>query len=260
MKTALITGGAQGVGAAAAKRLIADGFTGIVLLDRNAQGLARTQNTLQSATARVEICHADLRDEATPKYAVERTISAFGRIDVLVNAAGSTERCGMTDTTTQSFARVFDVNVRAPFFLMQAAGTEMIKARAGVIVNISSMLAYGGPPNLTTYSASKAALNTITRSAANTWKRDGIRVFGINLGWTVTEGEHETQTGFHKLPQSWAQDIGTRMPFGRLATAGDPAGVISFLVSSDAAMMTGAIIDLEQMPVGVFDEHPALAR
>jgi NAD(P)-dependent dehydrogenase (short-subunit alcohol dehydrogenase family) len=258
MKTALITGGAQGIGAAAARRLVSDGFGGILLLDRNADGLRKTRESLKLSAARVELLQADLRNEATAATALQTAISHFGKIDVLVNAAGNTERCGMSDTTAESFTRIFDVNVKAPFFLMQAAAAEMLKSRSGVIVNISSMLAYGGPPNLATYSASKAALNIVTKSAANTWKRSGIRVYAINLGWTATEGEHETQTRFHKLPENWAQEIGARMPFGRLATADDAAGVISFLVSGDAAMMTGTIIDLEQMPAGVFDQHPAL--
>lgn len=164
----------------------------------------------------------------------------------------------MADTTPAAFDRVFDVNVKAPFFLMQAASRPMLKAGVGIVVNISSMLAYGGPPNLATYCSSKGALNILTKSAANTWKREGIRVYAVNLGWTVTDGENQTQIGYHKLPPNWTELIGSRMPFGRLATAEDAAGVISFLVSPAASMMTGSIIDLEQMPAGVFDEHPAL--
>jgi NAD(P)-dependent dehydrogenase (short-subunit alcohol dehydrogenase family) len=128
-----------------------------------------------------------------------------------------------------------------------------------VIINVASMLAHGGPPNLATYSASKSALMTLSRSAANTFKRDGIRVFCINLGWTLTDGEHELQTTFHKLPQNWAEDIGARMPFGRLITADDVAGLCAFLVSPPAQMMTGAVIDYEQMPLGTFDSQ-RLAR
>jgi NAD(P)-dependent dehydrogenase (short-subunit alcohol dehydrogenase family) len=167
-------------------------------------------------------------------------------------------RCGIDDTTSQSFDLLFDVNVKAPLFLMQHAAREMKKAGQGVIINITSMLAHGGLPNLATYSASKAALVVLTKSAANTYKREGIRVFAINLGWVATEGEHKTQTEFHGLPQDWAETIGKRMPFGRLITAEDVAGVTSFLVSEPARMMTGAVIDYEQMPVGVFDSHPAL--
>ena len=74
---------------------------------------------------------------------------------------------------------------------MQEAAKHMVPAKSGVIINVASMLAHGGPPNLATYSASKSALMTLSRSAANTFKRDGIRVFCINLGWAMTDGEHE---------------------------------------------------------------------
>lgn len=251
---ALVTGAAQGIGFATAKRFLELGFGGVLLLDRNGPKLREAAARLQ----RVEILEGDVLDLTLPKRAVQRAVEAFGGIDVLVNAAGSTERCGIDDTSPEAFERVFGINVRAPMFMMQEALAPMRKRGAGVIINVSSMLSHGGPPNLATYCASKSALNTLTKSAANTVKRQGIRVFAINLGWVLTEGEHATQTGIHGLPQNWAEDIGRRMPSGRLITADDVAGLMAFLVSPPAQMMTGAIIDYEQMPVGVFDAHPAL--
>jgi NAD(P)-dependent dehydrogenase (short-subunit alcohol dehydrogenase family) len=258
-RIALVTGGAQGIGGASAERFLKDGFRGVVLVDRNAEMLAVKSREL-SRFGLVETLVADLMDDATPERVVAAALKAFSTIDVLVNAAGNTERCGIDDTTSASFERLFGVNVKAPLFLMQQAVKPMLKQKSGVIINISSMLAHGGPPNLATYSASKAALNTLTKSAANTYKRDGIRIFAINLGWILTEGEHKTQTEFHKLPENWHEDIGNRMPAGRMITSEDVAGVCAFLVSPSAQMMTGAIIDYEQMPVGVFDDHPALVR
>jgi NAD(P)-dependent dehydrogenase (short-subunit alcohol dehydrogenase family) len=255
MRTALITGGAQGVGAAVARQYLMDGFSGVLLVDRNQQKLEATQKQLGKG---VEVFAGDLRDFATITGSVAKAIKSFERLDVLVNAAGNTERCGIADTTPEAFDRLFEVNVKAPLLMMQEAAKHMVAAKSGVIINIASMLAYGGPPNLATYSASKSALMTLSRNAANTFKRDGVRVFCVNLGWTVTDGEHELQTGFHKLPQDWAKQIGARMPFGRLITSEDVAGLCAFLVSSPAQMMTGAVIDYEQMPVGTFDSHPAL--
>ena len=143
--------------------------------------------------------------------------------------------------------------------MMQEAVKPMRFAGSGVIINVASMLAHGGPPNLVTYAASKAALVTMTKSAANAVKREGIRIFAINLGWVHTEGEQALQTGFHGMPEGWAKEIGQRMPSGRLITPEDVAGLMAFLVSPPAQMMTGAIIDYEQMPAGTFDSHPALA-
>ena len=103
------------------------------------------------------------------------------------------------------------------------------------------------------------ALNTLTRSVANSVKREGIRVFAISLGWVHSEGEQALQTGFHGLAENWAEEIGRRMPAGRLIVPDDVAGLFAYLVSPSARMMTGAVIDYEQMPAGVFDAHPALA-
>ena len=256
MRTALITGGAQGIGAAVARKFLSEGFSGVLLVDRNAEKLVSVQKQIGKGA---EIHAGDLRDGGTPAAAVAKAIKSFGRLDVLVNAAGNTERCGIADTTPEAFDRLFEVNVKAPLFMMQEAAKHMVAAKSGVIINVASMLAHGGPPNLATYSASKSALMTLSRNAANTFKRDGVRVFCINLGWALTDGEHELQTTFHKLPQNWAEDIGARMPFGRLITSDDVAGLCAFLVSPPAQMMTGAVIDYEQMPLGTFDSHPALS-
>ena len=257
-KIALVTGGAQGLGFAAAKKFLETGFSGVMLLDRNAAKLAEAKAKL-GPLGRVETITGDLLDPDLPARAMAATIAAFGRVDVLVNGAGNTERCGLDDTTPQSFERLFGVNARAPLFMMQEAVKVMRLNRSGTIINLSSMLAHGGPPNLTTYSASKAALNTMTRSVANTVKREGIRVFAINLGWVHSDGEQALQTGFHGLPENWAEDIGRRMPAGRMIVPEDVAGLIAYLVSPSAQMMTGAIIDYEQVPTGVFESHPALA-
>jgi NAD(P)-dependent dehydrogenase (short-subunit alcohol dehydrogenase family) len=259
-RVALITGGAQGLGAAIAKRFLQDGFAGVVLVDRNAERLERQRHEL-SAHGAVHTLTADLRDDATPAAAVAVAQKAFGRLDVLVNAAGNTERCSIEDTSVEAYHRLFDVNVKAPLFMMQKAAAYMeTTGQGGVIINISSMLAYGGPPDIGIYSASKAALVALSKNAANTLKRKGIRVTAINLGWALTEGEHNLQTGFHKQPENWAEAAGKKVPFGRLISPEDIAGTCAYLVSPAAAMMTGAVIDYEQMPIGTFDFHPMVAR
>jgi NAD(P)-dependent dehydrogenase (short-subunit alcohol dehydrogenase family) len=258
-RIAVVTGGAQGLGAAIAKRFLEDGFTGVVLVDRN-QSLLEERSAQLGALGEVAVFAHDLRDADTPRRTIELAMETFGRVDVLVNAAGNTERWGVADATPEAYDRMFDVNVKAPLFLMQAATEVMVKQKQGVIINVASMLAHGGPPNLAVYSASKAALVTLTKSTANTFKRDGVRAFAINLGWAATDAEHKLQTGFHNMPQNWAEIMGKRMPFGRLISPEDVAGLCAFLVSPPAMMMTGAVIDYEQMPIGVFDELPPLAR
>ncbi|WP_373503414.1 oxidoreductase [Aestuariivirga sp.] len=257
-RIALITGGAQGIGFATAKRFLELGFGGVMLLDRNGAKLRESAEKLKSL-GRVEVLEGDLMDVTLSARAIGATVSAFGQLDVLVNAAGNTERCGLDDTTPEAYERLFGVNVRAALFMMQEAVKVMRLARSGTIINVSSMLAHGGPPNLATYSASKAALNTLTRSVANTVKREGIRAFAINLGWVHTDGEQALQTSFHGMPVNWADEIGRRMPSGRLIVPDDVAGLMAYLISPSGRMMTGAIIDYEQVPTGVFEAHPALA-
>jgi NAD(P)-dependent dehydrogenase (short-subunit alcohol dehydrogenase family) len=249
-RTAIITGGAQGVGEATARRLAADGIKKMLLADMDGTTLEKAVSSLKAAGVDAHGFTADLSKVANCEKAVETAMTHFGRIDILCNCAGSTARGGILDTSEDAFDRLFAVNVKAPFYMIQNAAKHMIKQKSGVIVNITSMLAYGGPPFLLTYSATKAAMNTVTKSAANTLKRDGIRVFAINLGWTVTPTEHKTQTQTHNMPEDWAKDVGDKQPYGRLLYPEDPAGVISFLVSKDASMMTGAIIDLEQHVMG----------
>lgn len=256
-RVALITGGAQGIGAGAARRFLIDGFAGVVLVDRNATRMEQEAAALHRL-GKVETLVADLRDEAIPAKAVAHAISKFGRIDVLLNAAGDTSRGGIDDTSPQLFDQLFDVNVKAPMFMMQKAAAEMVKAKSGVIINVTSMIAYGGPPNLATYSATKAALVALTKHTAQTYAWQGIRAFAINLGWAHTEGEQNLQTGFHNLPVDWSRKFGARMPSGRLISPADIADLCAYLVSPSAQMMNGAVIDFEQMPVGMFRDHPAL--
>ena len=256
-RVAIITGGAQGIGAATAKQFLADGFAGVVLIARSADRLAQEQATLSKLGAVVTLA-ADLRDDTTPDRAVSLALETFGRLDVLINAAGNTERCSVEDATVEAYHRLFDVNVKAPLFMMQKSAAAMTKG--GCIVNISSMLAHGGPPDIGIYSASKAALVGMSKNAANTLKGKGIRVNCINLGWANTEGEHNLQTGFHKQPENWAELAGKKVPFGRLISPEHIAGTCAYLVSPAAELMTGAVIDYEQMPVGTYDFHPMVSR
>ncbi len=256
-KVALITGGAQGIGRACAQKLLESDFSSVVLLDRNADVLAEAAKSL-AKFGKAEAFAADLRDEATPAKAVAFTIEKFGRVDVLINAAGSTARGGISDTSHETLNTLLDVNVKAPFFLMQEATRHMVSQGQGTIINVASMIAYGGPPNLGAYSASKAALVSLTKHAAQEFAWKGVRSFCINLGWALTEGEQAMQTKFHGLPENWYEDIGRRMPSGRLILPSDIADLCAYLVSPSAQMMNGAVIDFEQIPVGMFREHPVL--
>lgn len=253
-RTAIVTGAAQGIGEAVAHRLAREGVGRFLLIDRQADRLAEVVEKLKASGVEAEPLVLDLTDVHGLLDAGQTAVTRLGQVDILVNAAGTTARGGLSDTSPETFDFIFDLNLRAPFFLMQIVTRAM--RRGGVIVNICSMLAYGGPPFLLAYSSSKAALAALTRGTANTVKRDGVRVFGINLGWTLTPSEQDVQTKVHGLSEDWAEVIGCNQPFGRLLLPQDAAGLIAFLVSQDASMMTGAIIDLDQFVAGTVDDNP----
>ncbi len=256
-KVALVTGGAQGIGKACAQKLLELGYSGVVLLDRNAELLAQSAKSL-SKFGKVEFITADLRDGSVPAKAVAFAISKFGRLDILINAAGSTARGGIADTSHETLQVLLDVNIRAPFLMMQEATRYMVQQGTGTIINIASMIAYGGPPNLGAYSMTKSALITMTKHAAQEFAWKGVRCYCVNLGWALTEGERETQTKVHGFPENWHEEIGQRMPAGRLILPSDIADLVAYLVTPSAQMMNGAVIDFEQIPVGMFREHPVL--
>lgn len=106
--------------------------------------------------------------------------------------------------------------------------------------------------------AGTTARGGLSDTAPNTLKRDGLRAFGINLGWTWTPAEQDVQTKVHGLAEDWSETLGAKQPFGRLLMPEDPAGLIAFLTSKDAAMMTGAIIDLDQYVAGTVDDNPGV--
>ncbi|MBL9072925.1 oxidoreductase [Tabrizicola sp.] len=245
----IVTGAASGIGAAAARLLAAEGAGGLVLTDRDAPGLARLAADLTPATP-VETVVSDLADPAASAAIAAAAIARFGRIDGLVNAAGLTTRGSFETGTAAIWDELFDVNARAGFLLMQAAIVDMRRRGApGAIVNILSMNAYCGLPELAIYSATKGAMATLTRNAAHAHMADRIRVTGINLGWVATETELLKHADMGHGPD-WMAAAAAAQPLGRLVTAEECARLTAFLLSDASVPMTGAILDLEQKVAG----------
>ena len=255
--TALITGAAQGIGEAIAMRLFKEGISCFFLIDKNWSELSTVKNNLENMGAQVETLVVDMENVEVLRAKTLSLLETFGKLDLVINAAGTTARGSITSTTIEVFDHIFSVNVKAPFFLIQSTLGSLNEG--AVVINITSMLSYGGPPFLLPYSASKAALVALTKGIANTLKRDKVHVFGINLGWTVTPGEQEVQTTVHGLGDNWHLEIGSQQPFGRLLVPSDVAGLVAFLSSKDASMMTGAIIDLDQFVSGTVDDNPGMS-
>lgn len=250
-QVAVITGGAQGIGEATARLLAARGAAGIALVDRRrdkGEAVAKSLNELGTRTIFVE---ADLAVHEQVMRVIPAVDAAFGRVDIVANIAGLTDRGTLLETDFELFDTMFAINIRAPFFLLQDAVKIMQReGRGGSIVNVSSVNAHVGGPNLAAYSASKAALLNLTKNTANAFNMDRIRSNVVLPGWVDTPGEHETLKKFHDAPDNWLEAAEASRPFGKLLKADDVARLIVFLASPESAPMTGSVIDYEQTVFG----------
>lgn len=249
-KVIVVTGAASGIGLAVARALAEEGVGALALTDRDGPGLQTAAAELRAKSA-LEMIVADLADTAAPPRIATATIARFGRIDGLVNAAGLTTRGSFTIGTLQIWESLFAVNARAGFFLMQAAiGDMQARKAAGSIVNILSINAHCGVPELAIYAGSKGAMATLTRNAAHAHMADRIRVNGINLGWVATPGEERMQAEILGRGPDWQAAEAAKMPLGRLVTAEECARLAVFLLGDASVPMSGAVIDLEQKVAG----------
>lgn len=258
-KVALVTGSTQGLGEAIARLFAERGAAGIVVCGRNA---ARGQAVAASLPVPSHFVPADFANVADCRRAVAEADGAFGRLDVLVNAAAITDRGTILDTSEELFDAMFAINVRGPFFLMQEAAKLMRRDRvAGSVVNIGSMSAHGGQSFITAYCASKGALATLTKNVAFSLMPDRIRVNQLNIGWMDSPGEASIQSRYHDAPSDWLAKAEARQPFGRLIKPAEVARAVAYLASDESGLMTGSVIDFDQQVVGAGDapSHPLRA-
>lgn len=250
-RTALVTGAASGMGRAVALEIARAGVGAIFLTDRDVPGCAATADEVSALGVDVTYAVFDLAEANASDGILDAALGDLGRIDALVNAAGLTTRASFEDATPEQWERLFAVNARAPFFLMQGAIADMKKRGApGSIVNVLSINAHCGAPELAVYSATKGALLTLTKNAANAHLPDLIRVNGLNLRWTLTEAEDRMQSETLGLGDDWARDAAARLPLGRLLDPAEAARHILFMLSDASAPMTGVVTDLEQKVTG----------
>lgn len=251
-KVALVTGSTQGLGEAIALQFARIGATGLVISGRDAGRGEKVRQELERLGSTAIFVQADLAHVDQARAVVAAADQRFGKVDVLVNAAGLTDRGDILDTTEERFDELFNVNVRAPFFLIQEAARVMVRTRTqGSIVNIQSMSAHGGQPFLSAYSTSKGALATLTRNVAHSLVRHRIRVNGLNIGWMHTPGEERVMRTYHGAQDGWLDEAVKDRPFGRLIDPDEVARACAYLASTESGLMTGANIDFDQTIVGV---------
>ncbi len=249
-KVIVITGAANGIGRAIAEMAAAEGVGALVLTDRDGPACDRVAATLQGITDAISLV-ADLADVTAPTTIVAAAIARFGRIDGLVNAAGLTTRGSVVTGTPAIWDQLFAVNARAGFFLMQAAIADMRRRQApGSVVNILSMNAHVGLPDLAVYAGTKGAMATLTRNAAHAHMADRIRVNGINLGWVATESEDRQQSETLGRGPGWQAEEAAKLPLGRLVGSEECARLAVFLLGDASVPMSGAVIDLDQKVAG----------
>jgi NAD(P)-dependent dehydrogenase (short-subunit alcohol dehydrogenase family) len=257
-KIAVVTGGTQGLGATIARLFAERGAAGLVICGRNAaKGEAKAREISSATGATTHYVQADLERVEDAQAVIAAADKAFGRVDALVNAAAITDRGTILDTSPELFDRMFAVNVRAPFFLMQEAIKVMRRERTeGTIVNIGSMSAKAGQPFISAYCASKGALETLTKNTAYAVLRNRIRVNGLNIGWMASEGEDRIQREFHGAADDWLAKAAASQPFGRLVDPAEVARACAYLSSQESGLMTGSVICFDQSIWGAYDGSP----
>jgi NAD(P)-dependent dehydrogenase (short-subunit alcohol dehydrogenase family) len=261
-KVAVVTGATQGLGEAIARLFCARGVAGLVLTGRSPERGEAVRASLATSGVKCIFVSADLEKTEAAGHIIDAADAAFGRVDVLVNAAGITDRGSIWDTSPELFDRMFAVNVRAPFFLMQHA-LKIMKREAveGSIVNIISMSGHGGQSFISAYSASKGALVTLTKNTAYSVMRHRIRVNGLMIGWMDTPGEDRIMKTYHDAQDGWLEKAEQGRPFGRLLKPEEVARAVAYLASAESGLMTGSIIDFDQQVLGAGDapaEPPAI--
>lgn len=250
----LVSGGTQGLGEAVARRLVADGADGLLLGGRSTERGEALAGELEALGTPARFVPADLSEEDAPERLVDACIERFGQVDGLVNVAALTTRATLFDDTPEHFDRMMRLNLRAPYFLIQAVARRMVsRGEGGSIVNVGSTSGHGGQTKLGAYAISKGGLAIMTKNLAFGLMRHGIRVNQVNPGWMETESEHRTQVEQDGMPENWLDLAAPERPLGRLVQPWEVANAIAYCLSSSSGLMTGNIIDIDQSVQGAGD-------
>lgn len=232
-KVALVTGASKGIGAEIARQLAKDGATVIVNYASSREDAERVVEQILQTGARAYAVQADVSNSADLKALFKTIVHEHGHLDILVNNAGVYSTSALADITEAEFHRQFNLNVLGLIQCTQAA-VDVFNPEGGSIVNISSSVTSFTPAN-SVYTASKAAVDAITRTLANELGPRNIRVNSVNPGLVVTEGVHAS--GFFE--DAFREKIEAITPLGRIGQPQDIAPAVAFLASSDASWITG---------------------
>jgi NAD(P)-dependent dehydrogenase (short-subunit alcohol dehydrogenase family) len=241
-KIAIVTGASSGIGRATALKFAESGAS-VVAVGRDKAALEGAIAEITHSGALAIAVVADVTSDTAPDDIINTTVTRFGGIDALVNAAGIIG-FGATDATSdEDWDRMMNTNMRAPFRLMRAAFPHL-KARKGAVVNVSSVNGRRVFPGLSAYNTSKGALDHLTRSAAIDWAPHGVRVNAVNPGVTVTNLHRRAGLDEEKYAAFLARSKETH-PLGRPGQVNDVASLIVFLASDQAEFITGETVAVD---------------
>ncbi len=254
MTITIINGGTQGLGEAIARKLASQGSSGLVLVGRSADRGQALADELTTAGTPSIFVQADASAAETPQLVVDACKARFGTVHGLVNVAAATTRATLFQDSPEHFDRMMAMNVKAPYFMIQATARLMLATGAkGSIVNIGSTSGHGGQTKLSAYSISKGGLSIMTKNLAFGLMKNNIRVNQVNPGWMDTESEHRTQVDHDGSPDNWLELAEPNRPLGRLVKPWEVANAVAFCLSEDSGLMTGNCIDIDQSVQGAGD-------
>lgn len=235
-KVALVTGAATGLGASIAKAM-AEAGADVAVHARSAGKAVETVGGIVAGGRRAEEVFGDMADKDAPKLVIEQVMEKFGRIDILINNAGTIRRAPAVDYSEDDWSTVIEVNLSSVFRLSQAAGRRMIEQSSGKIVNIASLLSFQGGITVPAYTASKSAVAGLTKALANEWAKFNINVNAIAPGYFATNN-----TAALQADETRNRQILERIPAGRWGDPDDLQGSAVFLSSPASDYMSGHVL------------------
>ena len=240
--TALVTGASSGIGKATAVRLAREGIN-LSLIGRNRKALKETADIITKTGFEVLVLPTDITKENEAKRCIEETVDHFGKLDILVNAAGIIGTGTIENTTLETWDTMFNINLRSVFYLMQLAVPHLEKTH-GSIVNVSSVTGLRAFPGILAYCVSKAGVDQLTRCAALELAKKGIRVNAVNPG--VVRTNLHMRGGMDKNAyKTFLERSKETHPLGRIGEPEEIAELITFLASSRSAWITGTTVSID---------------
>ena len=241
-KVVLVTGASSGIGRASASKFASEGAL-VVLVARNADALAEVAHEIAEKGGKSLVIAADVTREDEIERVVRETVTTFDGVDVLVNAAGIIGNGTIENTRLEDWDYMFNVNARAPFYLIQRALPHLVE-RKGSVVNVSSVTGVRAFPNVLAYCASKAAVDQLTHCAALEVASKGVRINAVNPGVVVTQ-LHRRGGMDEEAYAKFLDHSKTTHPIGRVGQADEVAELIFFLASPKAGWITGASYSID---------------